>query len=442
MKRRPASGLPRSTALMLALVASITAVPLFPGIALAYLDPGTGSMLLSAVIGIAATMFFMVKTFYYKATGIFYRLTGSAAPSSSKNAIVFYSEGRQYWNTFKPVLEAMDAMGEKALYLTSDKTDPGLNHTFTHVASRHIGTGNRAYAAMNMLEASVCVMTTPGLDVLQIRRSPGVAHYAHLVHSPTDTALYKLYSFDYFDSVLCSGEHQIRSLRVLEELRNTPKKELFQTGCPYMDVLADNLNALPPFSKTKDKTPHVLLAPTWGRNGLLQRFGLDLLRPMAEAGFSLTIRPHPQSKTAEPELLETIAQALATYPNVAWDYETSALPAMLKSNVLVSDFSGIIFDYAFILERPVVTIAMTMDTRGMDAGDLPYPAWELTILPKLGASVAADAIHTLPEIIASFPPRETFAATMRQLRSESLFNYRGSGQVAAQQIISLKHRVS
>ena len=42
MKRRPASGLPRSTALMLALVASITAVPLFPGIALAYLDPEIG----------------------------------------------------------------------------------------------------------------------------------------------------------------------------------------------------------------------------------------------------------------------------------------------------------------------------------------------------------------------------------------------------------------
>lgn len=446
MMRRPLSrkyGFAGAAAL--AVLAGVAMVPLFPGVAHAYLDPGTGSMLLSALIGIAATLFFMVKTFYYKAAGIFYRLTGTAVPASGKNGIVFYSEGRQYWNTFRPVLEALDARGESAAYLTSGEDDPGLSHPFTHISARYIGSGNRAFAAMNMLEAGVCVMTTPGLDVLQIRRSPGVGHYAHLVHSPTDAALYKLYSFDWFDSVLCSGEHQIRSLRFLEQLRGTREKELFRTGCPYMDVLADELAALP-FSVPSFKNgengasaaPRVLLAPTWGRNGLLHRFGLDLLLPMADAGFSLTIRPHPQSRTAEPELLRDIAAALAAYPNVAWDHGTSSLPAMVNSDVLVSDFSGIVFDYAFILERPVVTIAMDMDTRGMDAGDLPYPAWELDVLPELGASVAAENIRDLPEIIGNLPPRVEFAARMRELRAKSLFNYRKSGEVAAGQILAIR----
>lgn len=442
---------------MLALFAGVALVPLFPGVAHAYLDPGTGSMLLSALIGIAATMFFMVKTFYYKAAGIFYRLIGTTAPPSGKDAIVFYSEGRQYWNTFRPVLEALDAKGESAVYLTSGENDPGLSHPFTTISTRYIGSGNRAFAAMNMLEAGVCVMTTPGLDVLQIRRSPGVAHYAHLVHSPTDTALYKLYSFDWFDSVLCSGEHQMRSLRVLEQVRGTPEKELFRTGCPYMDVLADELEALRPGTKPGSESgsaldaafsergasavPRVLLAPTWGRNGLLRRFGLDLLLPMADAGFALTIRPHPQSRTAEPQLLHDTAEALAAYPNVAWDHGANSLPSMCGSDVLVSDFSGIVFDYAFILERPVVTIAMDMDTRGMDAGDLPYPAWELGVLPELGASITAENIRNLPDIIKNLPPRAEFAARMRALRGESLFNYRNSGSVAAEQILAIRERL-
>lgn len=428
-------------AAMLALFMSAVMVPLFPGVAHAYLDPGTGSMLLSALIGIAATLFFMVKTFYYKAAGIFYRLTGTAVPASGRNAIVFYSEGRQYWNTFRPVLEALDAKGESAVYLTSGENDPGLSHPFTHIRVRYIGSGNRAFAAMNMLEAGVCVMTTPGLDVLQIRRSPGVGHYAHLVHSPTDVALYKLYSFDYFDSVLCSGEHQMRSLRALERLRGTPEKGLFRTGCPYMDVLADELDALPPSAPPFEgagAAPRVLLAPTWGRNGLLRRFGLELLLPMAEAGFALTIRPHPQSGTAEPELLRDIAEALSAYPNVAWDHSTSSLPAMRGSDVLVSDFSGIVFDYAFVLERPVITIAMDMDTRGMDAGDLPYPAWELEVLPELGASIAAENIRNLPDAIKNLPPQAEFAARMRALRAESLFNYGGSGVVAAEQVLAIR----
>lgn len=416
-------------------------VVLFPGTAHAYLDPGTGSMLLSAAIGIAATIFFTAKTFYYKAVGFFFRLKGNAAPANTRNAVVFYSEGKQYWNTFKPVLEAMDKEGENAVYLTSGEDDPGLSHNFSHVTARFIGSGNRAFATLNMLEAAVCVMTTPGLDVLQIRRSPGVAHYAHLVHSPTDAALYKLYSFDYYDSVMCSGPHQMKSIRALEELRGAKKKILLETGCPYMDVLADETErATKRDAPLNAEKPRVLLAPTWGNNGLLRRFGLDLLLPMAEAGFSLVIRPHPQSRISEPDLQASIARNLADYPNVRWDETTTPIPAMLDSDVLVSDFSGIVFDYAFILERPVVTVAMEMDTRGTEAGDLPHPAWELTQLPALGATIRPDRIRDLPQVIASLPPRDVFAPRMAELRSASVYNFRSSGQKAAEQIAQLRRQ--
>lgn len=426
----------RAAAVCLCAGASLVAI--FPGTAHAYLDPGTGSMLVSALIGIAATMFFMVKTFYYKAAGLFYRLTGTPMPRNDKNAIVFYSEGRQYWNTFRPVLEALDSMGEKAVYLTSGEDDPGLAHPFAHIEARHIGAGNRAFAALNMLEAGICAMTTPGLDVLQIRRSPGVSHYAHLVHSCTDAAIYKLYSFDWFDSVMCSGPHQMKSLRYLERLRGTPEKTLFETGCPYLDVLGDDLAALQPPMRKQNGPISVLLAPTWGSNGLLARFGLDLLLPMAEAGFDLTIRPHPQSRTSEATMLAKLEKALAPFSNVRWDHATSALAAMVDSDVLVSDLSGIVFDYAFVLERPVVTGAMTVDTRGLEAGDLPWPAWELTKLSELGASIEPKNIRNLPDVIASLPPVDAFAGHMRSLRAESLFNYRSSGRVAAEQLVALR----
>lgn len=417
----------------------------FPGTAHAYLDPGTGSMLLSAVIGIAATLFFMLKTFYYKAAGLFYRLMGVAAPVEEDKGIVFYSEGKQYWNTFKPVLEALDASGTPAVYLTSDEADPGLSHPFAHVAARCIGAGNRGYAAMNMLEADICVMTTPGLDVLQIRRSPGVKHYTHLVHSPTDAAFYKLYSFDYFDSVMCSGAHQKESIRFLEALRGTKPKDLLETGCPYMDVLAGELEQRRDsagMASTPREHPRILLAPTWGANGLLRRFGTDLLLPMAEAGFEVVIRPHPQSRLSEAELLAALAKALAPYPNVSWDAGTSPLDSMLASDVLVSDLSGIVFDYAFILERPVVTVAMEVDTRGMDAGDLPRPAWELEKLPELGASIAPEDIRNLPGVIAALPERERFSRYMRELRAASLYNFRSSGKIAAGQLVALRERVA
>jgi len=424
--------------LFITLAALLASAMAFPGPAHAYLDPGTGSLLFSAAISLAVTLVFMFKSFFHRISGAFYRLAGSAAPAGNQEALVFYSEGRAYWNTFKPVLEALEAAGEPAAYLCSSPDDPGLEQSFKHIKAQYIGSGNRAFAALNMLEAAVCVMTTPGLDVLQIRRSPGVPHYAHLVHTHTDAALYKLHSFDYFDSVLCSGPHQMRSLRHLESLRGTKPKMLLATGCPYMDVLADELEAAGSQAAEKNGPPRIMLAPTWGANGLLSRFGLDLLLPLAKAGYALTIRPHPQSRKVEQKLLAALAKGLAGYANVSWDEDLSPLPAMLASQVLVSDVSGIIFDYAFILERPVVTVNQEVDTRGTEAADIPWPAWELAVLPELGASIEAGNILSLPEIIKSLPGPEEFSARMGKLRAESLYNFRQSGQVAAKQILELR----
>ena len=55
------------------LYAALVLTLAFASPALAYLDPGTGSMLVSALVGIVATLFFLLKGIYYKGTGFFYR---------------------------------------------------------------------------------------------------------------------------------------------------------------------------------------------------------------------------------------------------------------------------------------------------------------------------------------------------------------------------------
>ncbi|MCL1889032.1 MAG: hypothetical protein FWF99_00815, partial [Desulfovibrionaceae bacterium] len=118
----------------------------FPSQALAYLDPGTGSMLVSALVGLAATLFFLLKSSWYKLLSLSYRLLGQSPPQSP-GGLVFYSEGRQYWTTFQPVLEELEARGEAVLYLSSDEQDPGLRRAWRHISTRCLGMGNRGFAA-------------------------------------------------------------------------------------------------------------------------------------------------------------------------------------------------------------------------------------------------------------------------------------------------------
>ena len=58
-----------SRALRIALV--LVACPSIASPAYAYLDPGTGSMLISAVLGVAAAVALAVKMFWYRLIGFF-----------------------------------------------------------------------------------------------------------------------------------------------------------------------------------------------------------------------------------------------------------------------------------------------------------------------------------------------------------------------------------
>ena len=59
-----------------------------------------------------------------------------------------------------------------------------------------------------MLSAGIVLMTTPGIQVYQLKRSKNVKHYSHIFHSCTDSTMYRLFGLDYFDSVLMTGDYQ------------------------------------------------------------------------------------------------------------------------------------------------------------------------------------------------------------------------------------------
>jgi hypothetical protein len=64
MRRQPASG---------SRVLAVTALLSLAPSAHAYLDPGTGSLILSAIVGLLATIGLAIKTWWYKIKGLFRR---------------------------------------------------------------------------------------------------------------------------------------------------------------------------------------------------------------------------------------------------------------------------------------------------------------------------------------------------------------------------------
>jgi hypothetical protein len=377
-------------------------------------------MLFSILIGAAATLYFLFRALIIKAK-VFFSGGRAITPSGTAHPYIVYTEGKQYWNVFKPILDAFENRQQNLLYLTSAKDDPVFEAAYQYVKAEFIGEGNKAFARLNFLAADVVLMTTPGLDVYQLKRSKTVKHYAHVLHAPSDATMYRLFGLDYFDSVLLTGDYQAQDIRTLEHLRELPEKQLVTVGCTYLDVFMEKLKQIP------QETSHpftVLVSPSWGASGLLSRFGTKLLDPLVKTGWRIIVRPHPQSKKSEATMLENLTKQYSNTPNLCWDYERDNIFSLSKADIMISDFSGIIFDYVFLCDKPVMYVKQGIDLRPYDADDLDHELWQFIILREIGLELKEENFSIIGEVITRVSDNIAYRNT-RQKAKETAWQYPG-----------------
>jgi hypothetical protein len=385
-----------------------------------YIDPGTGSMLFSILIGAAATVYFLARACIIKSK-VFFSMNKTASTRNAAYPFVIYSEGKQYWNVFRPVTDEFEKRGQTLLYLTSSQDDPVFDAGYQFIKPEFIGEGNRAYARLNLLSAGIVLMTTPGLDVYQLKRSKMTSRYAHILHAPGDATMYRMFGLDYFDSVLLSGDYQARDIRALEKMRKLPEKALVTVGCTYLDVYAEKIKQIP------DEAEHpftVLVSPSWGASGLLSRFGKALLDPLVKTGWRIIVRPHPQSLKSEKEMLDGLTAQYRGVSSLVWDYERENIYSLKKADIMISDFSGIIFDYVFLRDKPVIYVKQGFDLRPYDADDLEGELWQFKTLKEIGIELREEDFSSIREVIANASDSGELEKARERAR-DAAWQYRG-----------------
>lgn len=391
-----------------------------------YIDPGTGSMLFSILIGAAATLFFLGKAAILKLKLLFSaKKNGVATTDTNYKKYVVYNEGMQYWNVFKPVCDEFEKRQIELTYYTSAEKDPCFEQNYKYVKPEFIGEGNMAFVRLNMLSAGVVLMTTPGLQVYQLKRSKNVKHYSHVLHMPNDATTYRLFGLDYFDSVLLTGDYQKTDLQYLENARNITKKELVTVGCSYLDILAEKIKSIP---EEDNHNFTVLVSPSWGSVGVLSKYGEKLLDPLAKTGWNIIIRPHPQSKKSEKEMLDRLEARYKDNANIVWDYERDNIFSLKKADIMISDFSGIIFDYTFLCDKPVIYVADNIDLRPYDAYDLGKELWQFETLKKMGIKLDENNFENIAEVIKNASDSKELSEQRKIAKETAWMNIGNAGK--------------
>lgn len=389
---------------------------------LLYIDPGTGSMLFAILIGVIGTLNYLLKNGIVK---LRFALSSGKKVETNANKIPFviFSDDKRYWNVFEPICRELDSRGVDIVYMTASPDDPVLQNPYEHIKGEFIGKGNKAFARMNFLNAGIVLSTTPGLDVYQWKRSKDVLCYVHILHAANEVAWYRMFGIDYYDVLMLSGEYQLEDVRKLEKLRNLPEKELVKIGIPYMDEMTKRLQESPQ-EKSGGRT--VLLAPSWGKSSIFQKYGGKIIEVLLETGYYIIIRPHPQSFTSEREMIEKIMAEYPASDQLEWNRDNDNFEVLKRADILISDFSGVIFDFSLVYDKPVIYADTEFDNSPYDAWWLDTPYWTFTALPRIGQKLTMDNLDDLKQMIDECIQDPKYAKGRQEAREET-WEYMGEG---------------
>ncbi len=399
---------------------------------LLYIDPGTGSMLFTILIGVIGASIFSLRMFFIKFR---FRLGGGSAKAETKKTpVVIFSDNKRYWSVFEPVCRELDKRGIDTVYMTMSDDDKALQSNFEHIKTEFIGSDSKAFMKLNFLNASIVLSTTPGLEVYQWKKSKLVDCYIHIPHAASEITLYRMFGIDYYDAVLLSGEYQAEDVRALEKLRNLPSKELVKIGIPYMDEMAKRLEKE---GCAEDHERTVLLAPSWGKSAILSVYGEKIIDVLLATGYNIIVRPHPQSFTSEKEMIDKLMKEYPESDRLSWNRDTDNFNVLSRSDILISDFSGVIFDFTLVYDKPVIYTDPDFDLSPYDAWWLNKPLWTASALPRIGQRLTDESMNDLKNVIDTCLNDPKYAEGRREVKAETWEHF-GEGAVRTADYIEQK----
>ena len=357
----------------------------------------------------------------------------------SQRRLVFYSEGRNNW----PHLEGLilSCLGQSRVYVTylsSDPFDPGLQYASERFRAFEIGDGAIRTWLFANIDTDVMVMTIPDLENYQLKRSRHPVHYVYVQHSLVSLhMIYRTGAFDHYDTIFCSGPHHVQEVRALEQLADSTAKQVVEHGYARLSAIINEAQHYSPPPRQDDQPLHVLVAPSWGPQGTIESHGDELVDVLLQAGFEVTLRPHPQTAKLAGGVLEQIRHRHGGNSLFHFEDNVAGQGSLFHSHVMISDWSGAALEYALGLGKPVVFIDVPRKVNNPDYTALDLEPIEVSIREQIGAIVHFSKLESLPNVLHESIAAATDSSNYTRLRNQLVFNIGTQDEVGAQFLTAL-----
>jgi len=365
----------------------------------------------------------------WKELGKFEKLTDKVRP------IVFYAENKASINHFKLLIsELTEEKNLQIYYVTSVKNDPMLSSKNKNIFAFYIGDGTARTKFFLTLKAKILIMDMPDLEIFHIKRSKVYpVHYVYIFHSMFSIHSYlRKGAIDNYDTIFCVGEHHKKEIRETEKVYRLKPKKLITYGFGRLDTL---LHEKQKFSQTNtDNNKLIIIAPSYGKDNLLEVCGVELLEILLKSDFRVLLRPHFRTLRDSKKIIKTIEEKFGNNPNFILEEGIISPEKFHNSKCMISDWSGISFEYAFTFERPVIFIDVPKKILNPDSGDISLEPIEISIRDKIGYVVSPKNLEKIPEVIENTDGDSSTNERIIKIRSETVYNLGKSAKIGAEAI--------
>ena len=356
--------------------------------------------------------------------------------------LVIWSERSGFYKYFEALIDGLLKKSNIVIhYITNDQNDAIFEKAKEESRIKPYYIGQKKLITLMMrMDADIVVMTTPDLQTQYIKRSlvRKDVEYIYVPHDMMSVHMgFRKGSLDNFDTVFCTGSHVEREIRATERVYNLKEKTLVKFGYPLAEKLEASYEAEP---KENREVKEILIAPSWQEDNLLDSCVDTLIEKLLSDKYHLTVRPHPEYSKRYKEKLQLLTEKYKGTPEdqLSFELDFTANRSIYSSDLLITDWSGIAYEFAFATKKPVLFVNTKMKVENPDWEEIGQTPSEIYLRPQIGHALEKSELDSkTAEAVADLLGRaEEYHDKINELKLSHLFSYGTNGAEGVKYILT------
>ena len=290
---------------------------------------------------------------------------------------------------------------------------------------------------MMKMDADVVVMTMPDIENFHIKRSyiRKDINYVYIPHGMDSLNMtMRTGSMDHYDSVLCAGKVQKEEIEKTEQVYGLPKKELVECGYPLLDEMKSDYKNMP---KKENNQKSILIAPSWQKDNIVDSCLEDILDNLKGHGYKITVRPHPQHVRHMPEKMDGLKERYRNDKDIEIQTDFSSNSTVFEADLMITDWSGIAYEYAYTTCKPVLFIDTPMKIMNPEYKKIDIEPLNIWMRYEIGRVLKLDEIDKTADTVEQMlNSSEEYKTKIDDFVNEYVYNLGNSAEVGGKYIIS------